>query len=155
MLYGELIHEAMKLVIVHDDEASGHFFLDPNYRALMTDANLLPESVTDRKVDWDWISEVLRLEVERRSKMTDKTRFLVDWVFEILTSTVEPAVMQEENEMIKNIIEYIKHSHELKDKEVELQDREADLEHKEDVLDKKDALLQLVPGMNFSKRGAK
>lgn len=58
MLYSELMHEAMKLVIVNDDESSGYSYLEPHYRALMTDAGLLPENVTDRTIDWDYVAEV-------------------------------------------------------------------------------------------------
>ena len=64
-------------------------------------------------------------------------------------------MLQEENELMKNMMDYMKLSHELQGKEQALQEREADLDHKEEVLDKKDNILQLVPGMNFSKRGAK
>lgn len=64
-------------------------------------------------------------------------------------------MIQEENELMKNMMDYMKLNHELQGKEQALQEREADLEHKEEVLDKKDNILQLVPGMNFSKRGAK
>ena len=58
MLYSELMHEAMKLVIVNDDESSGYSYLEPHYHALMTDAGLLPENVTDRTIDWDYVAEV-------------------------------------------------------------------------------------------------
>lgn len=93
--------------------------------------------------------------MERRNKITDKTRFVIDWVFEVISSTIEPTMIQEENELMKNMMDYMKLNHELRGKEQALQEREANLDHKEEVLDKKDNILQLVPGMNFSKRGAK
>lgn len=93
--------------------------------------------------------------MERRNKITDKTRFVIDWVFDVISSTIEPTMIQEENELMKNMMDYMKLNHELRGKEQALQEREANLDHKEEVLDKKDNILQLVPGMNFSKRGAK
>lgn len=32
MLYSEYMHESMKIAIAHDEEATGFFYLDPNYR---------------------------------------------------------------------------------------------------------------------------
>lgn len=155
MLYSEFIHEVMKLVIVDDDESSGFSYLEPHYRALMVDSGFEPAKVTDRTIDWDYVAEVQKLEVERRNKITDKTRFVIDWVFDVISSTIEPTMIQEENELMKNMMDYMKLNHELRGKEQALQEREANLDHKEEVLDKKDNILQLVPGMNFSKRGAK
>ena len=48
MLYSQFMHEAMKLVIIDDDDASGYSYLDPHYRVLMFDAELDPTNVTDR-----------------------------------------------------------------------------------------------------------
>ena len=89
----------------------------------------------------------MKLEVERRNKLSDKSRFVIDWIFEIISSTIEPTMLQEENELMKNMMDYMKLNHEL-------QDREADLDHKEEVQETRGNVLQLVPGMNFSKRGA-
>ena len=154
MLYSEYMHEAMKLVVMDDSESSGFSYLDPNYRVLLLDAGQDPAKVTDHLIGWDDVVEVLKLEVERRNHITDKTRFVIDWVFEIISSTIEPAMVQEENELMKNMMEYMKLNSELKSKEQALQDREADLDHKEEVQETRGTVLQLVPGMNFSKRGA-
>lgn len=32
MLYSKYMHEAMKIAIVNDEEATGFSYLDPNYR---------------------------------------------------------------------------------------------------------------------------
>lgn len=96
----------------------------------------------------------MKLEVERRNKLSDKSRFVIDWIFEIISSTIEPTMFQEENELMKNMMDYMKLNHELQEKEQALQDREADLDHKEEVQETRGNVLQLVPGMNFSKRGA-
>lgn len=154
MLYSEYMHEAMKLVVMDDSESSGFSYLDPNYRVLLLDAGQDPAKVTDHLIGWDDVVEVLKLEVERRNHITDKARFVIDWVFEIISSTIEPAMVQEENELMKNMMEYMKLNSELKSKEQALQDRAADLDHKEEVQETRGTVLQLVPGMNFSKRGA-
>lgn len=154
MLYSEYMHEAMKIAIVNDEEATGFSYLDPNYRVQLEDAGYTPDKIEDRQVDWVYVAEVMKLEVERRNKLSDKSRFVIDWIFEIISSTIEPTMLQEENELMKNMMDYMKLNHELQEKEHALQDREADLDHKEEVQETRGNVLQLVPGMNFSKRGA-
>lgn len=148
MLYADYILKVMKAVIVDDEDASGYSYLEPNYRVLLIDAELTPDIVTDYEVTWHMLSEALKLEVERRNRLTDKGRFVMDWLFSIITTTIEPTMIAEENELMKNTMEYMKLNHELKEKEQDLQKRE-------DIQDKKDNIFELMPGMNFSKRGAK
>lgn len=155
MLYSKLMFEAMKLVIVDDYGSSGFSYLEPHYQALLEDAGLTPDKSEDRPIDWPRMSEILKLEVERRNRVVDKTRFVIDWVFNIIATTVDPQMVEEENALMKNIVDYLKFNSQLEDKERSLQDREATIEHKENVQEKRDNILQLVPGMNFSKRGSK
>ena len=147
MLYSQFMHEVMKLVIVDDDESSGYSYQGPHYRVLMTDAGLLPENVTDHSIDWAYVAEVLKLEVERRNKVTDKSRFVADWLFDVITATIDPAMITEENELMKNMMDYMKLNHEL-------HEREAEIERKEEIQEKKNNIVELMPGINFSKRGA-
>lgn len=148
MLYSQFMHEAMKLVIIADDEASGYSYLNPHYRIQLQDAGLNPENVSDRQIDWNDVAEVLKLEVERRNKVTDKGRFVIDWIFDIITLAVDPAMTSEENDLMKNLMDYMKLNHTLKTREEEVQ-------RKEDAQEQKTNVMTLMPGMNFSKRGAK
>ena len=45
----------------------------------MMDSGYDPKDVADREIDWAYVTEVLKLEVERRNKITDKSRFVIDW----------------------------------------------------------------------------
>ena len=94
------------------------------------------------------MAEVLKLEVERRNRVTDKGRFVMDWLFDVLTASIDPTMITEENELMKNMMEYMKLNHELKE-------REAEVERKEEIQEKKSNIIEMMPGMNFSKRGAK
>lgn len=148
MLYDVYMHQVMPLVIVDDDDSSGFSYLDPHYRSILTGMNLSPEIIEDREVDWDWLSEALNLEVERRNRITDKSRYVIDWLFDIITSTIEPTMIDEENELMKNMMEYMKLNHELAEREEEVKKKEEVQEHKANIV-------ELIPGLNFSKRGAK
>lgn len=148
MLYDVYINKAMAEVIVDDDDSSGYSYLDPHYRSILIEMNMEPDIIEDRKVDWQWLREVLDLEVTRRNRVTDKSRFVADWLFSIITSTIDPAMISEENELMKNMMEYMKLNHELNE-------REAEIERKEEIQEKKSNIVELMPGINFSKRGAK
>jgi len=115
---------------------------------LIADAGLDPACVTDHPLDWAYVTEVLKLEVERRNKITDKGRFVSDWLFDVITATINPTMVAEESDLMKNMIEYMKLNHELKE-------REAEVERKEEIQEKKSNIVEMMPGINFSKRGAK
>ena len=148
MTYADYMLKAAKAVIVDDVDASGYSYLEPNYRVVLIDAGLTPDVVTDYETTWPMVKEALKLEVERRNLLSDKSRFVMDWLFEIITATIDPAMITEENELMQNMMSYMKLNHELKEKE-------QDLRKREETQDKKDNIVDLMPGINFSKRGAK
>lgn len=154
MLYSKYIKEVFDLAIIEDLDSSGYWYIDPHYVVKLIDAELTPDKVTDYTVDWAQIARALDLETDKRNKLHDRSRFVMDWLFEIIASTVDPVMVSEENELMKNMMEYMKLNSELKSKEQALQDREADLDYKEEVQETRSNVLQQIPGMNFSKRGA-
>lgn len=147
MLYSKYFLEIQKLVITDNDDV-GHSYLDPSYKAILIDAGLTPDEVTDYKIDWADVKEILELEVQRREKEFDNSRNVIDWIYSIITATIDPAMINEENELMKNMMDYMKLNHELNE-------REAEVERKEEIQEQKTNIRELVPGMNFSKRGTK
>lgn len=145
MLYSKYISEIQKLAIIDNDD-TGHSYLDPSYKVILIDAGLTPDEVTDYKIDWADVREILELEVQRREKEFDNSRNVIDWIYSIITTTVDPVMINEENELMKNMMDYMKLNHELNE-------REAEVERKEEIQEQKTNIRELVPGMNFSKRG--
>ena len=145
MLYSKYMLEIQKLVIIDNDDV-GHSYLDPSYKMILIDAGLTPDVVTDYEIDWADVKEILELEVQRREKEFDNSRNVIDWIYSIITTTVDPAMINEENELMKNMMDYMKLNHELNE-------REAEVERKEEIQEQKTNIRELVPGMNFSKRG--
>lgn len=146
MLYQEFMNKATDLVVTTDED-TGISFLEPDYYAIMIFENMDPEhDISDVPVSWQQFAERMKLEAERRNAIDDRTKFVMDWLFQLLTAGVEPAMMQEETELIKNVMSYMNLNQELKEKEKTLQ-------QKEESLDQKQSVVQLMPGMNFSKRG--
>lgn len=147
MLYTEFFKQASEAVILQD-ETTGMFFLDPHYRVTLRDWNLDPAQIEDYPTTLSELGETLKLEVKRLNAMQDKTHVVVDWLYGVITSAVQPAILAEENEYIKNMMEYMRLNASLKEKEKDLQQRES-------AVETRDNIRQLMPGMSFSKKGVK
>jgi len=101
--------------------------------------------VTDFPITWEDVREILELEVKKINALHDNTRAVVDWLYLAINEVIEPTMVDQENELLKNVTEYMKLNASLKD-------REKNIEKKEKALEDKSNIVQLTPGMNFSKR---
>ena len=128
MTYFEAMEAAIELTVV-TDSISGMSYLEPNYRLLLKESGI---SLPDDK-DGSELYELLHLEVEKRNAKLNRLQPVLDWLYDVMTTTVDPAVTQEENELIKNVMDYMKLNSELKVKEKELEQKEQGLEVKERV----------------------
>lgn len=141
MTYFEAMEAAIELTVV-TDSISGMSYLEPNYRLLLKESGI---SLPDDK-DGSELYELLHLEVEKRNAKLNRLQPVLDWLYDVMTTTVDPAVTQEENELIKNVMDYMKLNSDLKVKEKELEQKEQGLEVKERVGN-------VIPfDINFSKK---
>ena len=107
MLYGEFAFKAKELVIQQLD--NGVWYLEPDWREMLFTNELTLENVSDFHLDnWYDVEDMLALEVERRNARDNKEKEVMDWLYELITATVEPAVLQEETDYMKNIVEFMK-----------------------------------------------
>ena len=106
MLLSEYIIDASKLVIEEAD--NGLCYLDPLWKQKLDNSYLKMFDITDASVDEDDIGEILKLEVEKRNTVNSLKPYVLRWVYDIITASVEPAVLHEETDYIKNFIEYRK-----------------------------------------------
>lgn len=145
MLYSELINDAKKEVIITDD-ATLRSYLRPDYRYWLRAAGLTAENVSDfSECTDDIIAENLKLEVEAMNVRVDKLPIITDWIALMLNSSVDPAMLEQENDLADKIIEFTT----MKDK---MKDKESELERREKAIDNREKLENMFPGMNFSKR---
>lgn len=112
MLYGEFINKAVNLTITEAD--NGLWYLEPMWRNILHDNQLFFNDVTDFEAEPEIVYEALRLEVEKRNTMNSKKPFVIDWLYELITAQVEPAMLQEETDYIKNLTEYLKANKDIK-----------------------------------------
>lgn len=148
MIYVDFMKKAEEFVLSYDED-SGLTFLEPDYYAILLGLKMDPEKdISDIPLTWAQFEKRMELEVERRNKLDDRSKYVIDWLYSVLTSAIEPAMMQQESELMKNIMDYMNLNAELKEKE-------KSLNQKEEALDKKQSIVKMMPGINFSKRGSK
>ena len=117
MLYSKFIYHAEQLTIKQLDNET--WYLDPEWkdivcREIESDLNKLEDNYL---TDWWDIENVLRLEVEKRNAHDDKKKAVIDWLYETITAQVEPAMLAEESDYIKNVVEFMKVNHENQEKD--------------------------------------
>lgn len=106
MLYSEYISKAAKVVIEQTD--NGLFYLEPMWKFYLIDNGLNVSDISDCEVSWNEIEDILKLEVEKRNTINTLKPYILNWIHDIITATVEPSVLQEETDYIKNLMEYMK-----------------------------------------------
>ena len=113
MYYYDFMAKAVEETI--EQAENGLYYLAPDFRLRLETENLTPARIEDVEMNWDGIKEYLKLEVQKRNTMEDKKPAVINWIHQLITMTIEPAMLEEETEMIKNVVEYMR----LKNKEQE------------------------------------
>lgn len=107
MLYATYMQKAKEVCIDRFVE-SGKWYLEPDWRIILRDNQLNNFKLQDAKIDWSIVEDVLKLEVEKRNARDNKLGYVADWLYDTLTSTVEPAMLSEETDLVKNMLELAK-----------------------------------------------
>ena len=110
MLYSEYINKAIKLTI--DEADNGLSYLEPLWKVILFDNDMNITVISDMDIEWNDVYNVLKLETEKRNTINSNKPFVIDWLYDLITAKVEPAMMQEETEYIKQVIEFMKANHE-------------------------------------------
>lgn len=106
MLYSDFVLKAANTTIEQAD--NGLFYLEPMWKSLLIDNELNVSDISDIETSWSDIQDILKLEVEKRNTISTLEPYVLNWIHDIITSTVEPEVLQEETDYLKNYIEYMK-----------------------------------------------
>ena len=110
MLYTEFINKAMNLTIEQAD--NGLFYLEPLWENILNDNELFLSDISDATINYDKVFEVLKLEVEKRNTINSKKPDVINWLYDLITAQIEPAMLQEETDYIKQVTEFMKTNHE-------------------------------------------
>lgn len=145
MTYLEYVKQARDMFIVKDEE-SGKFYLRPDWRHAIDVDGFYPDTHIDGyHLSVDELHEYLELEVGRLNLKADKTSYISNWIYTVLTSTVEPALTDAENQFAAQIIDYMKEKNQIEQKEKELTKQEETLQQKTNIFNS-------APGFDFSKK---
>lgn len=113
MLYTEFILKAKELTIVQDENTQ-QWYLEPEWQDILYRNGLgqLDELNDSYLSGWYDVEDILKLEVERRNLVINKKKqFILDWIYETITANIEPAMLQEETDYIKQVTEFMKANH--------------------------------------------
>lgn len=110
MLNSEFINRAIDLVVVKAD--NGLYYLEPTWKNILKDNKLIIKDISDVKTNLSEVEDVLKLEVEKRNIQNSKEPYVFDWLYDLIYSQIEPTILEEETEYIKNLTEYLKTNHE-------------------------------------------
>lgn len=146
MNYYDTVNKAIENTVVTDSE-TGVAYLEPRYRSVLEEMNIhlpghaLPGDYKDQEL---W--EILKLEVEKRNAKSDYLKPVLEWCYDTIFNQINPAVELGENELMKDMLEYMQLKNQVADKQKELDDREASIAIKERAH-------KTVPaGMSFAKK---
>ena len=139
MNYYDIINQAIELVVV--DAGNGLCFLEPRYKEALRIAGLLDH---DEVISEEELIEAIKLEVEKRNIMNNKMNVIAAWVAKTIEEVIDPAITQEENQLMLNLLNYLERDKQVKEKEEELEVKEKELEVK----------ATLPPNINFAKKKA-
>lgn len=106
MLLSEFVFKAIDATIEQAD--NGLFYLDPMWKFTLKDNQLNCSDVSDNDVNEEEIEDILKLEVEKRNAVNSLKPYVLQWVHDVITASVEPAILQEETDYLKNLTEYLK-----------------------------------------------
>ncbi len=118
MLYSTFIKKAEELTIQQLD--NGIWYLEPEWQDMIyrnilykNDLNEL-DDLEDSYLDgWYTLEDILKLEVTKRNSVIDKKNDVINWLYDVITATIEPTILQEETDYIKNVVEFMKVNHNL------------------------------------------
>lgn len=106
MLYADFIFKAKQETVRQLE--NGIWYLEPEWQDLIC-RNITAEldDLEDSYLcGWYDVEDILKLEVERRNAESSKKNQVIDWLYDLITAQVEPAMLQEETEYLKNFLEY-------------------------------------------------
>lgn len=145
MLYSEYMDEVKKIALL-TDENTGLTYIRPDYEYVLSVNELKLEDVTDFKKATEFtVHRQLLLERDMRNAQHDKTNAVMQWMYDIISTVIEPAIVEEQNKLIKDMLEYRKERNAM-------DDRAKKLDAQQQVLEEKSKIIPMNFGLNFSKK---
>lgn len=144
MMYNEFMNVASGKCIEFTENTKQAYLL-PDYRYVLRASGFTPDKVEDFEgLTWDEVGESLKLEVQMYNAENNSTLLLANLINDIITTDIAPLAQQEQNELFKNIIEYLKENN--------AREKFQKVTLGNDKEEQMGQLHQLFPNVNFEKK---
>lgn len=145
MLYYEYMNKVKDIALI-TSESNGLVYIRPDYEYILAVDDVKLEDVTDfENVTRDTVYRQLILERDMRNAQRDHSPIIMKWLYDVISTVVEPAIVEEQNRLIKDLIEYRKERNAI-------DDRTKELNKQQQALEDKSKIVPLNLGMDFSKK---
>ena len=145
MLYYEYMDKVKELALV-TNEKNGLTYIRPDYEYLLETSGLSLDDVTDfKKASGTVVYRQLLLERDMRNAQNNISPVVMQWLYDVISTVVEPAIVEQQNQLIKDMLAYQKEKNAIDTRTLEL-------DKKEQMLEEQSKILPMNFGMNFSKK---
>jgi len=145
MLYSEYMDKVKEIALL-TNENTGLTYIRPDYEYILNAGELKLEDVSDfDDVSKEIVYRQLLLERDMRNAQQDKTPVVMQWLYDVISTVVEPAIIEEQNKLIQDMLAYRKERNAI-------DERTKKLDEKQQALDEKSKILPMNFGMDFSKK---
>lgn len=145
MLYSEYMDKVKELALITNED-TGMTYIRPDYEYLLSASQLDLDDVTDfEDVTRTVVYRQLLLERDMRNAQKDKTQIVMQWLYDVISTVVEPAIIEEQNKLIQDMLAYRKERNAI-------DERTKKLDEKQQALEEKSKILPMNFGMDFSKK---
>lgn len=117
MLFTEFFKSACDIVI-GQGERSGTYYLEPDYKELLRINDLSVKKISDRKISEKDLKEMLDLQVTKMNARQNKTQAVMEWLYAIIDTKLDPEMVEQENQLMENMLKYMKAKDGVDDEEV-------------------------------------
>lgn len=145
MLYKEYMDKVKEIALL-TDEKTGLTFIRPDYEYALEVEAIKMDDISDfETATRAGVYRQLLLERDMRNAQQDKTPIVMQWIYDVISTVVEPAMVEEQNKLIADMLAYRKERNAI-------DERAKALEAQEQALEEKSKIIPRILGMDFSKK---
>ena len=148
MLYSEYMDQVKEIALLVNG-TNGMTYIRPDYAYVLASSEIKLSDITDFDgVNEQIVLEHLKLERDMLNTQMDQSPIVMQWLSDVISTVVEPTIIDQQNKLIKDMIEYRKEKNSI-------DERTKELDLKQQALEDKSKILPLNFGMDFSKKKPK
>lgn len=146
MTYNEYMNIILPGCVDYDQE-SYTYYVNPDYMYILKQSELDPSVVDGYDLTWDELHRVISLEKDRMNAGKNMLNRLANDIVGLIGKSVDPVTAQQQNELFKNIVDYMKANN-----AGEADTKEGSASSGITRTDNSEKISNLFPGMTFEKK---